>query len=140
MAQDLGASRSHTGSSVADAAYLVLKKEGKPLHYSLIIREIIATQGRSDSARDRARVYTEMILDHRLTHLGGGEWGLKEWAPRPSGRTPVVRPAAARPKRDNRLRLEESEDAEVEFSVEPSEDEEDIEEDEETWDSLESED
>jgi len=129
--------------SGADRAYAILKREGRPMHYSEIMQEIIG-DGISDPAaraREMARIYTEINLDHRLCYTGNGLWSLKDRVPK----TTIARISPARaiikPRRDNRLRREEPDDTEDDIQVEPEEDEEeDLEEEEEAWDTLESED
>jgi DNA-directed RNA polymerase delta subunit len=130
--------------SGADMAYAILKREGRPVHYSEIMKEIVG-DGISDPAaraREMARIYTEINLDHRLCYTGNGLWSLKDRAAKTT--TARVSPARAiiKPRRDNRLRREEPDDTEDELQVEPEEDEEeeDLEEEEEAWDTLESED
>ncbi len=59
-----------------DKAYLVLKKEGKPLHFTSVAKLI------SDSALSQT-VHNELIKDERFVLVGRGTYALKEWGYEP---------------------------------------------------------
>ena len=70
-----------------DLAYEILKKNNEPMSYKDLIDRIIEIKDlQSDQpARLVARIHTEINLDPRFTYVGNGMWGLRDWAPRPSG-------------------------------------------------------
>lgn len=43
-------------------------------------------------ARAAAIIHTEINLDGRLAHLGGGMWGLRQWSPRRDSRRSSAAP------------------------------------------------
>lgn len=64
--------------SIRDKAYIVLKREGKPLHFVEIANKI------TESAFDRKvvttqAVHNELIRDEHFVLVGRGLYGLKEW-------------------------------------------------------------
>lgn len=64
--------------TVNDKIYLILKHEGKPLHFTDIAKKI------NDMKFDRknanaATVHNELILDDRYALVSRGTYGLKEW-------------------------------------------------------------
>ncbi len=59
-----------------DKAYLVLKKEGKPLHFTSVAKLI------SDSTLPQT-VHNELIKDDRFVLVGRGIYALKEWGYEP---------------------------------------------------------
>ncbi|MBI5413147.1 hypothetical protein HZA42_02235 [Candidatus Peregrinibacteria bacterium] len=64
--------------SIRDKAYIVLKREGKPLHFVEIANKI------TESAFDKKMVTTqavhnELIRDEHFVLVGRGLYGLKEW-------------------------------------------------------------
>ncbi len=70
--------------TVGDLAYALLRESGRPMHLRDLIAAI-AARGlvqASGPARLAALIHTEINLDSRLQHLGGGLWGLKCWSPR----------------------------------------------------------
>lgn len=67
-----------------DAAYLVLKTAGHPLHYrELIEQATVAAKGSATRppAYVIADIHTRINLDSRFVHAGKGMWGLAEWSP-----------------------------------------------------------
>jgi len=66
---------------VRDKAYLVLKKEGKPLHFTKIAE--IASSLKSDFFENKTvlpqTVHNELIKDPRFVLVGRGTYALKEW-------------------------------------------------------------
>jgi DNA-directed RNA polymerase subunit delta len=67
--------------AVTDLAYAILKKGGKPMHFKDLISAVMEVKAmvQSNSGRLIAQMHTEINLDSRFIHLGGGEWGLREW-------------------------------------------------------------
>jgi hypothetical protein len=57
---------------IKDKAYLILKKEGEPLHFSAVAKNI------SSSAHVQT-VHNELIRDNRFVLVGRGIYALKEW-------------------------------------------------------------
>lgn len=67
---------------VRDKAYLVLKKENKPKHFSEITKLINAT-GFSNKKANIQTVHNELIKDPRFVLIGRGMYGLLEWGYEP---------------------------------------------------------
>ena len=67
---------------VRDKAYLVLKKNNKPRHFSEISKMINAT-GFSSKKANVQTVHNELIKDSRFVLVGRGLYGLSEWGYRP---------------------------------------------------------
>ncbi len=67
---------------VRDKAYLVLKKENKPQHFTAITKLINAT-GFSFKKANIQTVHNELIKDSRFVLVGRGMYGLSEWGYRP---------------------------------------------------------
>jgi hypothetical protein len=61
-----------------DKIYLVLKKEGKPLHFTDITKLINEVKFDKKLAQP-ATVHNELILDEKYVLVGRGIYGLKEW-------------------------------------------------------------
>jgi DNA-directed RNA polymerase subunit delta len=72
-----------------DAAYEVLKSQGRPMDVQDLLDETLARMGLDREARLASRIYTDINLDARFQYRGGSAWGLKEWQPKPPGRTTV---------------------------------------------------
>lgn len=72
--------------SVTDLAFTILKKHGKPMHFKQLISEVMQVKAISQENPGRliAQMHTEINLDSRFIHQGGGEWGLREWQPKTS--------------------------------------------------------
>ncbi len=70
-----------------DAAYAVLKAQGQPMDVQDLLDETLTRLGVDREARIAARIYTDINLDARFQYRGGSAWGLKEWQPKPTGRT-----------------------------------------------------
>ncbi|MBI2582806.1 hypothetical protein HYV98_00930 [Candidatus Azambacteria bacterium] len=71
-----------TPRGVRDKAYLVLKKEGKPLHFRMVSERINAA-GFSNRKAHPQTVHNELIKDQRFVLVGRGMYGLKEWGYEP---------------------------------------------------------
>jgi len=67
---------------VRDKAYLVLKKESQPKHFSEIAKLINAT-GFSSRKANIQTVHNELIKDSRFVLVGRGMYGLSEWGYKP---------------------------------------------------------
>jgi len=67
---------------VRDKAYLVLKKEEKPKHFSEIAK-LINTTGFSARKANIQTVHNELIKDSRFVLVGRGMYGLSEWGYKP---------------------------------------------------------
>lgn len=67
--------------AVTDLAYAILKKGGKAMHFKDLISAVMAVKSlnQANSGRLIAQMHTEINLDSRFVHQGGGEWGLREW-------------------------------------------------------------
>ncbi len=63
---------------VRDRAYIVLKKNGKPLHFRKIT-EMINNKGFSKRQANMQTVHNELIKDSRFILVGRGIYALKEW-------------------------------------------------------------
>ena len=69
--------------SVKDKAYLVLKKQEKPLHFSEIANFIEKLPFPSKGETHVATVHNELIKDQRFVLVGRGLYALKEWGYEP---------------------------------------------------------
>jgi hypothetical protein len=61
---------------VRDYAYLVMKKNGSPMHFREVADSITETFGKKAHA---ATTHNELIKDDRFVLVGRGMYGLKEW-------------------------------------------------------------
>lgn len=64
--------------TVNDKIYLILKHEGKPLHFTEIAKKINEMKFDKKNA-NAATVHNELILDSRYVLVSRGTYGLKEW-------------------------------------------------------------
>lgn len=64
--------------TVNDKIYLILKHEGKPLHFTDIAKKINEIKFDKKTA-NAATVHNELILDDRYVLVSRGTYGLKEW-------------------------------------------------------------
>lgn len=64
--------------TVNDKIYLILKHEGKPLHFTEIANKINEIKFDKKKA-NAATVHNELILDGRYILISRGTYGLKEW-------------------------------------------------------------
>lgn len=106
------------GTRPLDIIYNYLRQRGEPVHFKELVSVALGSPGSgddskapgraeeggsagsgagtaegasgADAARAAARIYTDMNLDVRFAHMGGGKWGLAEWAHR--GSTRVISP------------------------------------------------
>jgi DNA-directed RNA polymerase delta subunit len=68
--------------SVKDKAYLALKRENKPLHFTEITAKINSFWT-SKKPTNNQTVHNELIKDGRFVLIGRGIYALKEWGYRP---------------------------------------------------------
>lgn len=64
--------------SIRDKAYIVLKREGKPLHFVEIANKITESSFDKKMVTTQA-VHNELIRDEHFVLVGRGLYGLKEW-------------------------------------------------------------
>ena len=74
---------------INDKIYLVLKKAGKPLHFTEIATLINETKFDEKIAYP-ATVHNELILDDKYVLVGRGMYALKEWGYKPGTVASVV--------------------------------------------------
>ncbi len=67
---------------VKDRAYLILRKEGKPLHFTLIT-ELINKSGIGERPAHTQTVHNELIKDSRFVLTGRGTYALADWGYQP---------------------------------------------------------
>jgi len=126
--------------SVTDLAFTILKKHGKPMHFKELITAVMQVKAinQENPGRLIAQMHTEINLDSRFIHQGGGEWGLREWQPK-TAKVVRIRPDGS-PSHTSRTVLSDedeldlvgeeeeeeelSEELEDEFSLDEEEDEE----------------
>jgi hypothetical protein len=68
---------------VKDKAYLVLKRNGKPLHFTDVASYIAKSYSPSIKNVHTATVHNELIKDERFVLVGRGLYALKEWGYEP---------------------------------------------------------
>ncbi len=61
---------------IKDYAYLIMKKEGKPMHFRDVSKEILTQFGRKAHT---ATTHNELIRDERFVLVGRGVYALREW-------------------------------------------------------------
>ncbi len=71
-----------TPKKINDKIYLVLKKEGHPMHFTDIARRINEVFKDKKKAHP-ATVHNELILDQKYVLIGRGMYALKEWGYKP---------------------------------------------------------
>lgn len=64
--------------TINDKIYLILKNNGKPLHFTEIAEKINEV-GFDDKKANAATVHNELILDEKYVLVGRGLYSLKEW-------------------------------------------------------------
>jgi hypothetical protein len=67
---------------IKDKAFLVLKRENKPLHFSQVA-QLIQKQENSNSPSLVKTVHNELIKDQRFVLVGRGLYALKDWGYKP---------------------------------------------------------
>lgn len=63
---------------MADKIYLILKQQGKPLHFN-VITDLINKTGFDHKTAHAPTVHNELILDNRFVLVGRGIYALREW-------------------------------------------------------------
>lgn len=71
-------SREINPKTINDKIYLILKNNGKPMHF-VDIAEKINQIGFDKKKANAATVHNELILDQKYVLIGRGIYGLKEW-------------------------------------------------------------
>jgi len=74
---------------INDKIYLVLKKSGKPMHFTEITKQINEAKF-DDKIAYPATVHNELILDEKYVLVGRGIYALKEWGYNPGTVSDVV--------------------------------------------------
>lgn len=112
--------------AVTDLAYAILKKGGQAMHFKDLISAVMAVKSlnQANSGRLIAQMHTEINLDSRFVHQGGGEWGLREWQ---KGKVVRISTASGREEEDDEF-MEDEEAEETEESDDDSYDEDEYEE------------
>lgn len=64
--------------SIRDKVYIILKKAGRPMHFSEIARKIIEVKANPKKVTTQA-VHNELIKDKRFILIGRGIYALAEW-------------------------------------------------------------
>ena len=88
---------------MSDKIYLVLRKVGKPLHFTEIA-ELINRQNFDKKVAYPATIHNELILDDRFVLVGRGMYALSEWGYKPGIAREVIQDIL---KRDGELSKDE---------------------------------
>ncbi len=75
---------------INDKIYLVIKKSGRPLHFTEIAKAINET-GFDEKIAYPPTVHNELILDDKYVLVGRGIYALKEWGYQPGNVSEVIR-------------------------------------------------
>lgn len=77
-----GSASARGRESATDLAYNILRSHGQAMYYKDLINEIIGLRLKEgeNPGRLMAQIHTEINLDSRFHHQGGGQWGLREWS------------------------------------------------------------
>ncbi len=105
-----------TKKTEVDLAYAILKDKKEPVHYRPLIEQVLEQKGKPEEGLERviAAILTQINLDNRFFHHGGGFWGLREWAPKQKAqRVPLISPLHKR-QRETPEDSEEEEENELE--------------------------
>ncbi|HAA89183.1 MAG: DNA-directed RNA polymerase, delta subunit [Thermoanaerobacterales bacterium 50_218] len=74
---------------ILDFVYQLLKNNGHPLHYSVLMEEVWSRfplpEGK-DLVEAKTMFYTWINLDSRFAYMGQGQWGLRTWTPQKGSR------------------------------------------------------
>lgn len=123
--------------SVTDLAYCILKNRGKAMAFKDLMTEIMQVKALNPENRGRlgAQIHTEINLDSRFLHQGGGEWGLRDWQPKQSKVVRIEKPSAPAASRRSALLRDEEDDDDEEFRYGyDSDDEEELNEESDDYD------
>jgi len=74
---------------MSDKIYLVLQKEGKPMHFTEIAAKINEI-GFDDKKANPATIHNELILDKKYVLIGRGIYALAEWGYKPGVVSEVI--------------------------------------------------
>jgi DNA-directed RNA polymerase subunit delta len=126
--------------SVTDIAFCILKNRGKTINFKELITEVMRVKAinQENPGRLIAQMHTEISLDSRFIHHGGGEWGLREWQPKASKVVKIRPESPSAPARKSPL-LRDDEEEEEEDVLDEEEDEFESEDEAESEDEYESE-
>jgi len=78
-----------TLKKISDKVYLILKKEGKPLHFTDIAKRI-NENGFDKKIANPATIHNELILDNKYVLVGRGMYALTEWGYKPGTVAEVI--------------------------------------------------
>lgn len=97
--------------AVTDIAFCILKNRGQAIHFKELIAEVMRVKAinQDNPGRLIAQMHTEINLDSRFLHQGGGEWGLREWTIK-GGKVVKIRPESAPAAGRSRARRDELDD------------------------------
>lgn len=84
----LAASQNVSVRGIRDYAYLIMKKNGSPMHFREVAKAISETFGKKAHA---ATTHNELIKDDRFVLVGRGMYGLKAWGYRAGVVKDVIR-------------------------------------------------
>ena len=84
----LTASQNISVRGIRDYAYLIMKKNGSPMHFREVAESISGTFGKKAHP---ATTHNELIKDDRFVLVGRGMYGLKEWGYRTGVVKDVIR-------------------------------------------------
>ncbi len=84
----LTASQNVSVRGIRDYAYLIMKKNGSPMHFREVAKAIATTFGKKAHA---ATTHNELIKDDRFVLVGRGMYGLKAWGYRAGVVKDVIR-------------------------------------------------
>ena len=62
--------------SEMDIAQQILSAAGKPVHYKILIGEVLARENKSANAAAVSELYTMLNMDRRFRNIGAGMWTL----------------------------------------------------------------
>jgi hypothetical protein len=81
-------STSVRAKSIRDLAYLIIRREGNPMHFSEVAKSIESTFGRK---AHKATCHNELIKDDRFVLVGRGLYALTDWGYMPGVVHDVIR-------------------------------------------------
>lgn len=117
--------------AVTDLAYAILKKGGKAMHFKDLISGVMTVKSlnQANSGKLIAQMHTEINLDSRFVHQGGGEWGLREWQ---KGKVVRISTASGREDEDDEFMDDDEREEEADDSDEDGFDEDEYEDEKES--------
>ncbi|MGE5455301.1 MAG: DNA-directed RNA polymerase subunit delta [Methylocystaceae bacterium] len=66
-----------TRKNDAEVACEILREQTDPMHYKVLITEILKRQGREVTDQNLSAVYTRLNMDHELISVGNGNWDVR---------------------------------------------------------------